>query len=160
MSAWIVSGAHIDLLITAGLDMPKRNFVGDSLRWYGAHNGELSPGNADVIGGKLWAENYASVNDRYADEAEEPLPGPEDFEGTDTLTYVFERIPGKLDPVVVLKAVRCYEYQSCEHDGWGASEAKLIVESLTSACVDALPGYNEAPWGFGDRHYFTRQGRG
>jgi len=157
MSAWVVSKTHIDLLITAGLDLPSRNCQGHKLSWYmGEHTGELDHVNADLIGGKLWAENYASVNERYPEaEAEGSLPGPIDFEGSDTLTYTFTRIRGVIDPVVVIKAIKCYRYQSCEHDGWEKSEAKVIVDSLMEECISLLPGYDTAPWEFDEPDYFT-----
>lgn len=155
MSAWIVSKEHIDLLIQAGI-----RFAGHGdLRWCikdtnPIRYGELNRSNADVIGGKLWAENLASVTGRYPHDASGERPGPVDFEDTDTLTYTFDEVPGELDPVVVLKALSCFEYQSCEHDGWESSEARLICEAVRSACINALPGYDAAPWGFDERRFF------
>jgi hypothetical protein len=158
VSAWVVGKEHIDLLVTAGLVFPGRRCQNSKLRWYGTHEGELDDSNADVIGGKLWAENYASVNDRYPDAAEQGgLPGPVGFEGEETLTYTLDRIPGMVDPVVVLKAIDCYVYQSCEHGGWATSEARAIVEALRSACIKILPGYDDAPWDFDDRQLFMKR---
>jgi len=156
MSAWVVSKEHIDLLVTAGLDLPNRNCVGSTLTWWlGDAQEELTDLNADMIGGKLWAENYASVEGRYPHRAAtDDLPGPSDFEGTDTLTYQLTRTPGELDPVVVIKAIKCYCYQSDAHSGWEASEAKVVVENLMAECISLLPGYAKAPWGFDDANYF------
>jgi hypothetical protein len=50
-------------------------------------------------------------------------------------------------PVEVLKAIRCLDYQSCEHPEWASSEAKSYLDALTMACVVKLPGMDDAPWG-------------
>ncbi len=152
MSAWIVAKEHIDLLVHAGLHLPRHG----KLRWYRTDNHwfELDRSNANEIGGKLWAENLASVAGRYPNDADGDRPGPMDFKDHDVLTYRFQEIPGRIDPVVVLKSIACYEYQSCEHAGWQDSDAKRICEALTQACVNALPGYDAAPWGFDQRRFF------
>ena len=163
MSAWIVSKTHIDLLITAGLIIPTQTIRNSRLRWYlpdetspDRHQVfELDDFNADDIGVTLWAENHASVNHRYPD-ASDDLPGPVDFDGPDVLTYTHQPIPGPIDPVVVLKVINCYQYQSCEHPGWETSSAHAFCTSLTQACISALPGYDQAPWGFDDPHHFTK----
>lgn len=124
MSAWIVSKKHIDLLVTAALSakyMTAAGPVGD---------------DPSALGLMLWRENHFSVNSRYN---ETRMP-----EG-----YKFTRFPGKIDPVVVLKQIACYEYQSCEHDGWKTSDAFKFCQALTSEMINALPGYEAAPWGIG-----------
>jgi hypothetical protein len=151
MSSWVVDKTHIDLLITAGLRFPGLVLPGGTLTWiHQGRRGELTREAADAIGGKLWAENYASVHHTYPDDTDAPdggLPGPRGFEGVHTLTYTFQAIPGVLDPVVVLKQIACYAYQSCDHDGWPASEAAAITDALRSAAIRVLPGYHDAPWG-------------
>lgn len=163
MSAWVVSKTHLDLLITAGLLYPNMQCRGAKLQWRDPSENpsrwhELDYDNADQVGVMLWAANYRSVGNRYPDaEGEEDgLPGPEDFSGATVLTYTHRMVPGPLDPVVVLKALACYEYQSCEHDGWKTSAAKAFCAALRTACIDQLPGYDDAPWGFADRAYFTK----
>jgi len=49
--------------------------------------------------------------------------------------------------VQVLKSIDCLDYQSCEHPGWAASEAKAFIDRLQSAAIHALPGYEAAIWG-------------
>jgi hypothetical protein len=155
MSSWVVDKTHIDLLITAGLTFPGQALPGGTLTWiHQDRRRELTRDNADAIGGKLWAENYASVHHTYPDDDTGPdggLPGPRGFEGVHTLTYTFQAIPGVLDPVVVLKQIACYAYQSCDHDSWPASEAAAITDALRSAAIRVLPGYCDAPWGFSHR---------
>ena len=49
-------------------------------------------------------------------------------------------------PVQAIKLVHCYEYQSCEHDGWETSEAHRFTTALLSSLEHSLPGYDDAPW--------------
>lgn len=145
MSAFTVSKTHIDVLIQAGLDAdygPMRWFPDDT-DWSKAPS--LDHLNADEVGTMLWDENFASVNHRY-NETEKHAG------------YSYQRLPGTPDPLVVLKAIACYEYQSCEHPAWHASSAKAFCNALTKAMIAKLPGYREADgWGIGDtdRDVFT-----
>ena len=153
MSAWVVTKRHIDSMIRAGLT-PRR----DALAWYTGQREdedyqpgepwgptqvenavkrrrELTDETADHVGAMLWNENRRSVDHRY-DEA------------TDREVYRYrhsDRLPS--DPVVLLKALDCYEYQSCEHPEWETSEARAFCEALRSRLIHRLPGYDAAPWG-------------
>ena len=49
-------------------------------------------------------------------------------------------------PVAVLKAISCYEYQSCEHPGWHTSEARQFCSVLRDHMISMLPGYDDAQW--------------
>jgi len=163
VSAFVVDASHIDLLVSAGLVFPERHCQNSKLRWQVPNTNpvervELTYENADAIGVMLWAENYRSVDHRYPDD-EEDLPGPDGFSGATTLTYVFDSIGGMLDPVVVLKALQCYEYQSCEHPEWKTSSARQFCEALRKVAIALLPGYSEAPWSFNDRAFFVKQAR-
>jgi hypothetical protein len=82
----------------------------------------------------LWNENAKSVASRYRDAPPEPFPG---------------RGQAAQRPTIVegLKLIACYEYQSCEHDGWEQSNARQLCRELRSELIHALPGYDEAPWG-------------
>jgi hypothetical protein len=153
VSAFEVDNTHIDALISAAV---RRDTYG-TLNW---HHGDLpgtmpgealpdvtedyrdtlkrtrrevTPENAGTWGATLLAENRRSVNHRYAeDEIEAP--------------YIFTEIRGDLDPVAILKAIDCYEYQSCEHPGWEASESRAFCDALRRRMIRKLPGYSEAPW--------------
>ena len=153
MSAWIVSKEHIDALVSAALVVAQENR--SSFRWAdadGNHSHELTytdTERATQVGKMLWAENLASINARYVDTIDHPenCPGPNDFEGVSTVDkYRFTRTP-RIPPVAILKAISCYEYQSCEHDEWKTSQALQFCESLTGSMIGLLPGYDEAPWG-------------
>lgn len=153
MSAWIVSKEHIDALVSAALVVAQEDR--SSFRWYdadGNHSHELTYTDtvrANQVGRMLWAENLASINARYTDTIEHPenCPGPNDFNGIETVAdYTFKRTP-RIPPVAILKAINCYEYQTCEHEGWPTSQAKAFCDSLTASVINSLPGYDESPWG-------------
>jgi len=153
MSAFVVHKRHIDAIVTAGLNLrmacPLQWFVlaepvdglyqrgkswgpsyADQLR---ARGRELTPETAGRVGAMLLSANRTSVNHRYDENAiEEP--------------YVFEPYTKKLSPVQILKALKCYVYQSCEHPGWNDSEAKVFCTALQSHVIDRLDGYEESEW--------------
>lgn len=88
------------------------------------------------------AEEASSMDDLDADAGE--LPGPSDpyYAGP----YVYSD-PGRvLSPGAVFKAIDGLDYQSCEHDGWRASEAFAFLESLRQVVCRAVDGYEAAPW--------------
>lgn len=128
MSAWIVSKEHIDYMVAA-------------MRKYDTHGSK--DWNSDKVGQMLWDENHASVAHRYSNRAVDELPG------APMETYAFTPPKRALDPAVVLKQIACYEYQSCEHDGWKESEAHKWCKLLQELCIYALPGWDAAPWGIG-----------
>jgi hypothetical protein len=81
----------------------------------------------------LWDENARSVAERYREPSPAPFPG---------------RVKGERPTLVEgFKLLDCYEYQSCEHEGWDSSIARRICRDLRSRLTGALPGYDEAPWG-------------
>lgn len=134
MSAWIVSKAHIDVLVAAGLQFSKYG----NLTFYckGRPVMELTIETADEFGKMLWRENHRSVNYRYSERERTP-------------PYRFDRrtleIP--LDPVKVLKLIGCYGYQTCEHKGYASSMAKRYCDALRDTLIYNLEGYDEGPWG-------------
>lgn len=156
MSAFEVSDTHIDVLVSAALC----GGPSDTLTWYhgeipGTQPGEALPGredyltalkktrrevtreNAETWGATLLAENRASVNHRYdEDEIEAP--------------YILTEYTGRINPVAILSALSCYEYQSCEHPGWATSEAHDFCEALRHRMIRLLPGYGSAPWEIND----------
>jgi hypothetical protein len=106
--------------------------------------------SATAVGQMLWDENLASVRHRYGEQDNADLPGPvgEDYEfAFPSAAFTFPRF----EPVDVLKAVRCYEYQACEHPGWELSPSWYFCQALTATAVSCLPGYEGATWGAPDR---------
>lgn len=143
MSAYIVDREHVSYLVHAAMS---RRIVGghSPLYWNG---GKLACGDyeeARRVGQMLWDECIRSVSYRYPNESRDTLPGPIGE------TFEYEHGPDMwqdFDPVQVLKALRCYAYQSCEHPEWRASEAHAFCKALEAHAISALPGYEEAVWG-------------
>ena len=132
MSAFIVSRDHINAMINAAYSAATHN----QLSWRAGPDGawsRLTNDNLDAVGQMLADENAASVAHRY-DEPPEPVAYHH--------TFAQPR-----PPVEILKALDCYEYQSCEHPGWPESSAFAFCASLRSRMINRLPGYEAAPWG-------------
>jgi hypothetical protein len=136
MSAFILDKDHIDYLVTAAIDLGR-----GGLYWKGRM---VTTDYANDFGAMLIAENINSIRYRYPDW--DDLPDPS--------AYAYERffIPGysykeSVEHIAqVLKAISCYEYQTCEHPEWPESEAKRVCDRLRSAYIYRLPGYEEAEW--------------
>lgn len=138
MSAWIVSKAHIDLLVGAALKYA--HSVPELVRYNAKLAAKLPRGCTPTqLGQILWRENHASIAARYLGEGD---PARAD-------AYAFAHPKQALvdDALAVLKSIDCYEYQSCEHEGWEKSGAKLFCDMLRKEAVQHLPGYDNAPWG-------------
>ena len=134
MSAWIVMNRHIHVLVQAAT----RPTEFGPLRFsFQPHDPEDSTRvsvvctQPDALGRMLLRENIASVAYRYPDDT-------------------FDELPGSFSVVEVLKAIDCYEYQSCEHPQWKHSEAHAFCAALRRRLIGTLPGYDEAPWGIDD----------
>lgn len=164
MSAYVVDEVHIDALVLAGLVLQPSSY--GPLSWFdrdlepeeerdGYERGqvwgprsielaaerrrELTEETAGRVGAMLLAENVRSVNHRYAEEEWEQAY---EFDGA-LLSY--QRTRGRdLDPVKVLRAIAGFEYQACEHPGWGRSEACRFLEALRRLCITRLAGYDQA----------------
>ena len=152
MSAFICDKNHFVYLLTAALELARRNRHGSGGFDY-FHAGERhevkTPTDQADAANLLLLENIKSVSHRYpGDKSSATLPGPcaseeiteRDFSGP------FVRWT-RIDPVQVLKSINCLRYQSCEHDEWKESEAYSLLNSLERDCVHALPGYENAEWG-------------
>jgi hypothetical protein len=139
MSAWVVSDEHISYLVHAAMHAP-----------YGIRFGyvKVNHETATAVGRDLLQENINSVYHRYDEDTEagDMFRATSDHESV--MLYVCPRIPSKrFDVVTALKAVDCYEYQSCEHPGWQTSQSRAFCEELRSSLIGQLPGYDAAPWG-------------
>jgi hypothetical protein len=153
MSAYIVSKNHILYLVTAALS---RKICLHGCHWWPVPGESYKTLRAcdyplaEEMANLLWRENLASVSCRYPNESSATLPGAREKRFIITrrdLATVFE-----FDPVQVFKACDCYEYQSCEHAGWHASEARAFIEGLRQCAWQALPGYDDAEWGAPEPH--------
>lgn len=145
MSAWMLDNVHIDYLISFTLDSD--HAAGGSLQWYDVepkgeittqwhldHVRKLTHDTADQVGLVLTNENQRSVNYRYNES--EPFP-----------LYRWTPFPTSFVPwrsvQTYMKAIRCYDYQACEHSGWRTSEAYRITEAMMAR---ALVLQTDADW--------------
>ena len=140
MSAFVVSNTHIDALLTAALcsygtgeESGMHWYVGDDLR-------QLTRTNASEVGALLLAENQRSVNNRYD-------------RTTQVEDYEFHKLPGDPDPITVLNAIRCFEYQACEHPEWIQSEAAHFINALQAKMIRVICVENET-WEIDDPNVF------
>lgn len=148
MSAYMVDRDHVRFLVSAARLYARK---GSRFGWY--FDGKwtyLDPINRDeasALGQLLWNANLKSINARYPDTVGKPenAPGPVDetFIYAHSKDWPFDMVAA----VQVLKSISCLEYQSCEFDGWEASEARAVCKALENAAINALPGYDDAEWG-------------
>ena len=135
MSAWIVSRAHIDVLVQ-GL----------------AESEIVTHLDPDELGRVLWRENLASVAYRYpGDTGDGDRPGPTSFRDEHVETYTYRRPTQKIDHLGLLWAVACYGYQSCEHPDWESSDAAKWATTLRTNLGRVLGSEEltgERPWGY------------
>lgn len=150
MSAYIVDRKHILYLVNAAMS---RAISRHTFSWYvGGDAGRRSLPAGDYetaaeVANMLWRENIASVSARYPNESSGMLPGPIDERFTIDPVDIKPSMFAGYEVAQVLKACDCYEYQSCEHEGWKDSESKSFIDSLRSAAWHSLPGYEKAEWG-------------
>lgn len=130
MSAWFVPKAHIDLLVTAAFDGP----TDSAPKSWSFPISNVSNMTMDEAGRMLWGENVKSLEARYG--------GAENMVDPAWEAYHWTRTDGPI--ITILKAISCYEYQSCEHDGWERSKAWWFCHSLTAALIGCLPGFDQA----------------
>jgi len=139
MSAFIVDKAHINAIINGGL------FSRDPLSWYhGEERHKLEYETADQVGQMLLDECINSVMCRYEDSEVTNLPGRADAEYLIPFKHKLAYNP--LPAVQLFKLIHCYEYQSCESNGWKTSEAHAFCRSLAGRLIRRLPGYDAAEW--------------
>lgn len=171
MSAFIVSKKHVDTLVQSAIAGPSDHHgwhdSGERFfRWYyDGQSRRLDPfadeprerGRTEIVtpsmlGQLLWDENRRSVDHRYDEEnVEQPYlfepvtrPGVMMI-GAAGLTIAIESL---VTAAELACGINCYEYQSCEHDDWGSSEAFAICRSMKENILRTLPGYSAAPWGW------------
>ncbi len=132
MSSWVVSKSHIDVLVSA-------------LR---AFKVEHNLGRDPVkIGRALWRENVESVAYNYQLRTRDDGRKDEMAHYERAIeAYTFRELHD-LKPGAVVKAAHCFDYQSCDHPAWEASEACRTMARLVDKLAQSLPGYEAAPWG-------------
>lgn len=124
MSAFQVSARHIAILVDAGISGTFHILdVSEQLIYCKI----LAKMNADSVNARYPdSESFSPPVDRF------PLPLKSGFD--------------KLSPVEILKAIQCYEYQSCETEEWEGSLAYKYCKRLTAKVIADLNGYDDAKW--------------
>lgn len=127
MSAYICELPHINALAC---------YAVDNRLW---SSNDMSPScpctEQEQLGALLYAENAKSVAYRYTEEPEDDY----EFHFVQTIAN---------SAVQMIKAVRCYQYQACEHPGWDKSAAHTITEAIIEHAIARIPGYDSADWGW------------
>lgn len=143
MSAFVLSTEHISYLVRAAV---KANIRYTVVTW-GEERAKVEHNNADRVGAALLAENIKSVAYRYGDAERASLPGPVPTPVPSQYhCSMLGMMTEKANPVQVLKAIACYEYQTCEHPAWETSQARQFCDMLRLAMIHDLPGYEDAEW--------------
>lgn len=145
MSAFMVSDAHIDVLIDCAKQFARasrhelRWHFGNPSTWNALRDGE----NETEVGRMLLGENARSVAHRYR-EAQDPA----------ALTYVYHATGrAQYSPGEALKTLGCFSYQACECDDWAQTEAHAFCEALKDMILHvAVPYPDGTPWGWDEEH--------
>lgn len=123
MSAFMCSDDHLRILALA------------------AACGDLEEARRHLV--TLYQANRLSLYARYDDPFD-----PED-KGPSLQRHDAVRIKALgLSPVAIIKLAWCFEYQSCEHRDWRASDARELVIGIVGVATRELPGYSDAAWGY------------
>lgn len=150
MSAYLCNASHIAAIARFLADGRQASHTESILNRAGLRKTDLELGpNVAVV---LAQANLDSLDARY------PGEGSEGFSGgnTDFLVSCAARARKRgLDLgfaggiVQLLKALDCFEYQSCETgDAFFASPAYELVTWARKALIGMLPGYEAADWGW------------
>lgn len=158
MSAFMVSQAHLDALLSLALWGPEaRDAVPGRWvrpRWFAVPpspemdlhtlqqaNRTISPQDVHEVGQMFADANARSLRCRYRTGAEEMIP-----EWAARYRFHASLLKRRPTPVEGLKLVACLRYQACECPEWRESEAVRFCEALEHALIGCLPGYDKAPW--------------
>ena len=100
---------------------------------------------ASLYANILYQENIRSVQTRYGSTDLENLPGLIGKPATLVVTPR-ELMQAPMDPVKILKACDCLDYQSCETEDYNETLAAHLIFAIRKAAIHNLPGYQNAPW--------------
>ena len=141
MSAYLCDNEHISYLVQSAMWVGRK--TGGGFYWY--EDGEshrVDDRNELEVGQMLREENLKSLEAYALPESRWLWEGHEDYE--EVTPFTWETCSNIIQ---IIKAVHCYQYQSCEHRGWLGSGAKNFTDTLLHLAVGLLPGYDEAEWG-------------
>lgn len=153
MSAFQVSPTHLAFLVRAWVGTAYHGTLHLPFNLGAPPPSERTPHERqgeDVRIRQVWdllaAENVKSLNARYPRDPSRGIRGgAHPYDRTLYQRVLAATQPGP-DIARVAKALACYEYQSCEHDGWKTSDACHLVGFLRAAYLQKVRGYSDAPW--------------
>ncbi len=128
MSAFILGNEHISTIVNYAMV--------HKLRFYKTSEDPASLMSTEEIGQYLVDENRRSVNKRYRANA---VPS----------VFTFIQPVGLAPAIQILKAISCYDYQSCENEDYTLSRAWRICNIISKTALKNIQGYNEAKWSLG-----------
>jgi hypothetical protein len=153
VSANLVAKTVIDLLVTAAAKWPSAAGTPFSYYWIRTGGRDVTLKTADRVGQMLWLHNW-EITEGWVERDERSVPDPPE--------YVWEPLAGAPDPLLVLRQISYYQYQSVgdEVEGWLLGEPSAFLRALQSHAQGLLPGMSDLPWGVGDgqRDLFLRFG--
>lgn len=138
MSAFMCSEDHIRVLAVAAV----YGAGPDAVRMANTALATCETNAIDDASAYLYEANRASLRALYR-EREQPTIG----EPLITRAHLARITEHLLNPLVVIKLAKCYEYQACDWKQWDGSEAQELCNAAVSMAVTSLPGYDAAPWG-------------
>ena len=143
MSAYVCDNDHIKFLITAELFGQYDRVL--------AYEAPESFGSLDVRAKMLQAENITSVNHRYNESPkyEAVTYTKADYE-IHRSWFTNPHVGHAQRIAQVFKSIDCYEYQSCEHEGWEDAPAQKFCNELRSAWGKKMVEYEKGVYGCPD----------
>ena len=152
MSAYICAPSHIGILAAYAA-------VNNCAIYEWRKNDNIL--TAQNVAKGLALENIRSVAHRYPNAKDGQRPGP-NLKDADIVEacqiyagHFAKRLGGVvvmaedvLEPIQVLKLVRCLDYQSCETDDWEMTLAAQQLRWISGEAISRLPGYEGADWSF------------
>lgn len=151
MSAYFVSDAHINVMLTFALQnrilLPDPDVPATSLDL-------TATSNATRIGRALLLQNARSLVARYGTRIE-MIPELARNE-SHAKHFVFRpdirlRSLGDFLPIAIIKASHCFDYQACETDDYETNSAAKIMVALREGAAHYLPHYADMPWSITDK---------
>jgi hypothetical protein len=133
MSAFLCSPQHIAAIVCFGP-------ITDDYGHYSV--GPLPEEVAELLA----RENVKSVDYRYPRDIDEQVNEVFVKECIAAAKILNKKRPNVYTAVQVIKLCNSLDYQSCEHPGWEASNAKETLDAIVAIAIRNLPGYEAAEW--------------
>lgn len=143
MSAFLCTPETLSVVVNA-IDF-SQHYDDHSLAKWLPHHGMLRDADSprEAMFGALLQTNLESLSARYP----EFTNTIDEWCSAGEQHYTFRPAYKAATPIIAIKQIQCFEYQSCEHAGWGNSPVFDFCRAMTSELIAVLPGWDAAPWG-------------